>query len=67
MGWKPEEDCRTERTVNRLKALLGLGQRPHQREARYSVVPGVVEAAGAAGHRSVLTQESFIGLRDGAE
>ena len=43
-----------------------LGQRPHQREARYSVVPGVVEAAGAAGHRSVLTQEIFTDLRAGA-
>ena len=43
-----------------------LGQRPHQREARYSVVPGVVEAAGAAGHRSVLTQEVSTDLRTGA-
>ena len=43
-----------------------LGQRPHQREAQYSVVPGVVETAGAAGHRSVLTQEIFTDLRAGA-
>ena len=39
-----------------------LGQRPRKREARYSVVPGVVKAAGAAGHHAVLTQESLIGL-----
>ena len=42
-----------------------LGQRPHQREARYSVVPGVVEAAGAAGHRSVLPRMWFNALSDG--
>ena len=57
VGWKPETNHSTERTVKLLLGWSGLGEYAFQYDARYPIEAGWVEETGAVGHCVTLPLE----------